>query len=566
MKKKIFLITVFLLIQLALAMAGQQDWLAVAVNGVFVGLVWAFFSADSQKDGRVQLSVSPPSPNAAENSDVAIVAQQMVQVSPAEITEGMTDGFDVQLQLLQGALRLNSAVLVGPGTVGKSLLVKASCSRQDISEEPFAAETGVFGIFAQGRNTISGHPRSPHFKGLPYYNENGQVGGFYGVALECQDGQKKYYLCVDRDDTEPWQEEEKALVRETAAKIATDLFFVEQFALMDRDRQATSQVCLAMQELNTALGQKTAFDAVERAIRDLTGAEFIALTLVQDDFHAIVRASGSGASAMEGEQIRRSEAGLIEQVVTLRHEMPHKFCYQGPAPVFSQQERLRGFNSLLILPLMQDHDQVIGTLVMAGKRSGLFSEERLNILKVLGSQIATKIDLARAHEQINELATTDSLTGLANRRSMQNGFDLMLQRAKRTTTPLAVILCDIDFFKKINDTYGHPFGDEVLRGISTILRDSMRGVDLACRYGGEEFLLLLENSDMDGGWKLAERIRQQVGQTTFVCEGKPVSVTMSFGVSTSPGHGKEPAGLIECADQALYQAKEEGRDRTCTAA
>ena len=160
------------------------------------------------------------------------------------------------------------------------------------------------------------------------------------------------------------------------------------------------------------------------------------------------------------------------------------------------------------------------------------------------------------------MATTDGLTGLANHRAFQNGYDVMLDRAKRTGTPLCLLMGDLDHFKNINDSFGHPFGDHVLQKVAAVLADTVRTVDIAARYGGEEFALLLENCDAEGGHMLAERIREKIQHLDLINEDQPVVVTISTGIAVFPENGTEKPLLVERADRALYQAKREGRNQT----
>ena len=222
---------------------------------------------------------------------------------------------------------------------------------------------------------------------------------------------------------------------------------------------------------------------------------------------------------------------------------------------------MAGFGSLLILPLLIKQEEPIGTLIVAGRAPGLFSMEQRNILEVIGAQIATKIDLGRAHEKVYQLATTDGLTGLANHHTFQNALTKMAERADRMGTKIALLLCDIDHFKKVNDTYGHPFGDEVLREVGRVLRDSVRSIDMAARYGGEEFTVILENTDQKGALLLAERIRAQMEGLKLICGTARVSLTMSLGIAIYPNHSADTTSLIAKADQALYAAKEGGRNQ-----
>jgi diguanylate cyclase (GGDEF)-like protein len=139
-----------------------------------------------------------------------------------------------------------------------------------------------------------------------------------------------------------------------------------------------------------------------------------------------------------------------------------------------------------------------------------------------------------------------------------------ITRAERENDHLSVIMADIDHFKMINDTYGHLVGDKFLVEIASLMKKYARGSDIVCRYGGEEFLLVLPGTILDAAVKRAEEIRQKCAEIVIQHEGKDLKVTMSFGVATYPDHGKEAEEIIIKADNAMYQSKHGGRNRVTT--
>jgi diguanylate cyclase (GGDEF)-like protein len=162
------------------------------------------------------------------------------------------------------------------------------------------------------------------------------------------------------------------------------------------------------------------------------------------------------------------------------------------------------------------------------------------------------------------MATTDGLTGLVNHRTFQDRFADLLHRAERQKQPVSLLLTDIDHFKKVNDSYGHPVGDVVLKGVAAVCREQVRKVDFVARYGGEEFAIVLDGTDAVGARMLAERIRREVSQQRFPsekAEGGEFGCTLSLGIATWPEDGRDPKTLIARADQALYHAKHSGRNR-----
>jgi len=170
-------------------------------------------------------------------------------------------------------------------------------------------------------------------------------------------------------------------------------------------------------------------------------------------------------------------------------------------------------------------------------------------------------ELAAKNEQLAVLAVTDALTGVANRGHIEQFIDDEAARAQRYGVPLSVAMIDIDHFKNVNDTHGHPFGDRVIREVSRVMSEAVRQVDRVGRYGGEEFLVVLPGTDGAGARILGDRVRQGVADLYLEPEG--VRVTISVGVAQwEPGTGSWE-DVVERADQALYRAKEGGRNRVC---
>jgi diguanylate cyclase (GGDEF)-like protein len=182
-----------------------------------------------------------------------------------------------------------------------------------------------------------------------------------------------------------------------------------------------------------------------------------------------------------------------------------------------------------------------------------------------GRRVAELEQRLRAAERAaRNLSLTDPLTGVCNRRRLVEELPLEIERARRTAKPLAVVICDIDHFKRINDGHGHPAGDEVLRAFARLLAGSVRETDWVARYGGEEFVVVLPNADAEGAAGVAGKLRAAVEALAVAADGATIRLTASFGVAACrPGRDDEVPvdALIERADQALYRAKQNGRNR-----
>jgi diguanylate cyclase (GGDEF)-like protein len=174
-------------------------------------------------------------------------------------------------------------------------------------------------------------------------------------------------------------------------------------------------------------------------------------------------------------------------------------------------------------------------------------------------------EIGALQEQLREQAMRDALTGLYNRRYLADALARELARAERNSDPVSLVVLDIDAFKELNDTYGHPAGDAVLRAIARLLGDEIRGGDIAGRWGGEEFVLVLPGMPLASAARRAEQCREQFAACKTAFEGIELLATLSAGVAAYPEHGASPDELMQAADRALYRAKQSGRNRVCVA-
>jgi two-component system cell cycle response regulator len=188
----------------------------------------------------------------------------------------------------------------------------------------------------------------------------------------------------------------------------------------------------------------------------------------------------------------------------------------------------------------------------------------------LAARVRTQIRKKRYTERLRdnvqmsiEMAITDPLTGLYNRRYMERHLATLIEQAAARGKPLTALVIDIDYFKSVNDTYGHDAGDDVLREFATRIRKSVRNIDLACRYGGEEFVIVMPETDMAVATIVAERLRRRIASESFPIQqgARTIAVTISIGIATLDSTDDNVATLLKRADQALYRAKRDGRNR-----
>lgn len=212
------------------------------------------------------------------------------------------------------------------------------------------------------------------------------------------------------------------------------------------------------------------------------------------------------------------------------------------------------------VPLISE-SRVAGVVVLTSRTPGAFGEREAGIAFTFAGQAGVAIEHARLFAEVQRLAVTDELTGVRNRRDVVATAERELRRAQRFGRPLAAIMLDIDEFKQVNDTHGHAVGDEVLRDVADRLRQALREVDVLGRYGGEEFIILLPETDLRGADDMAERLRRAVAAAPIVTSAGPISVTISLGVTAVSPEVADFAALLQRIDTFLYAAKQRGRNR-----
>jgi diguanylate cyclase (GGDEF)-like protein len=211
---------------------------------------------------------------------------------------------------------------------------------------------------------------------------------------------------------------------------------------------------------------------------------------------------------------------------------------------------------------MSTHPQYVGVVSIA-RYGQPFPREDEELLEYLAGQAVVSIENSSLHETVQRQAVTDELTGLSNVRELHTVLDREVERSRRFASPLGLVMLDIDDFKQVNDTYGHQQGDEVLAAVASVLRDHSRDIDEPARYGGEELVVVLPQTDCLGAAQLAERMREAVERlrvSSATGNGK-LSITASFGVASIPDTAADKGSLIAAADAALYRAKRGGKNR-----
>jgi len=474
------------------------------------------------------------------------------------------------LRLLRESMGLHTAMLLWQNDAGTHLRISEVASdAADLAEGPFLAGDGIFGAAVTKGGAVSLTSLRSTYK-LPYYV------GDHSVRAVCvlpvlDHGTFRGLLVCDRQEDRAFSPREEALVEEASRYAVRAIHNERVFVQLERAKAEQGKLYRAVESLAAARAEETVIDSGVKSAREITSVDFAAVTLWDEtlkthEIRAVSGDAGGSDESLVGQRFRPN-AGLVAMALENRHPLPWRGEYdERRQVVFTRRIAPPSMPSIMVLPLVA-HERPLGTLVLGSRRRGAFHEAARSTLEVLASHLAVSLEGARMVQKLEELATTDGMTGLLNKRAMLDTAVAKIGAAKRFGRQLSVLVTDIDHFKKVNDTYGHDVGDVVIKGLGEILRRAKRSTDAVARFGGEEFVIVCEETDARGAMLLAERVREELGKTTFVAkngsgESVQVKVTCSVGIATFPLAGDTWETLFKAADTALYASKTGGRNRS----
>ena len=469
------------------------------------------------------------------------------------------------LAVAEAALKPHAAAIFLLSPDGQSLRLRECLSQEDgLFRGPLSSREGALGAVVSAGRPVRLQGDGP---ALSYYEGVPRIGSFCGVPLaERNGGPVLGALIADRDL--PFSSDDERVLVALAAEAVRAIEAERLLGAVRKEKEEKARFFKALEELNrtTTLSQ-AAETAVLQARRMCPALDLCAVTLSEQVSgrvrHRVLAVDGDAAQALR-DLAFADNAGLVANVVKLGAPLPGRpLSAMDRVVIFDNATVVRGLAALKIFPLRAG-DATVGALVCGSRAADALPEGSQKELSMLALQAAEALVRTRLFEQAEKLATTDGLTGLLNRRSLNAQLAARLREAQRYQRPLAFLLLDVDHFKKVNDTHGHPAGDAVLKGVARVAQKQARETDLVARYGGEEMALVLPETDLRGALAIAERVRAACAAQPHPTEQGPVKVTLSVGVSVwLPGMpaGLTPEQLLESADRALYRAKQGGRDR-----
>ncbi|RKH43247.1 diguanylate cyclase [Corallococcus sp. AB049A] len=440
-----------------------------------------------------------------------------------------------------------------------------------VQREKFNAGEGIIGGVLKRRAPV--RMNSPQgLKGVTYYEGGGPtVQALLAVPILEGSGLVRGVLVADKLKNEPFTDQDEKMLTTIAGEVLRSIEVERVMSYIRKTRDEKDRFFRAIEELNRAGSPDQVFVAVLEATRQLAGLDFCAVTLVSEQegkrVHRVARMTGVTAQgkALEGQTFQDNN-GLVANVVRYGAPLPGRdIKAMDRQVIFDEETQVRGLGALKIFPLVAG-DRILGTLVAGSRKKAAFEQDVLRMIEVIAIQAAQAVLRAQLYEQMEKMATTDGLTGLLNHRTFQSRADDILAQARRYNRKCSIMLTDVDHFKSVNDTYGHPTGDQVLKGVARIIKTLARDTDVVARYGGEEFVMVMPETDVQGAKIIAERIREAVMAEVFQTEMGPLRITMSLGIATFPDNAMEKQQMIDLADQCLYHSKRNGRNQSVTVA
>ena len=471
------------------------------------------------------------------------------------------------LGLAQRTMKLHTCALYWLDAKGKSLRLVEAATHDDVDlhEGPLPATSGAMGAaLAMSKPMLLANLRAEH-PSVTYYRGAHRARCVAAVPVLDQ-GAVRGVMVADRADDVPFTADDQATLEAVALQARRLIDNERVFARLERARDDLSRLFEASRALGEALTEEQVLQAVATSARGVVEHDLLVVTGYdpRTGEHRVRHASGEGAASFEKLSFA-DNAGIASAAVKARHALPYRGHFDPKTQfVFTRDAGLDEMNSVTVFPLVV-RDAVLGTLTLAAHRRGAFGEGARQLLGVLAGHASVALSNAAAVRRLEELATTDPMTGHLNKRSLESEFDKRLRAAARFGHTLSVIVLDIDKFKSVNDTYGHAVGDTVIKGLGAVLGRCRRETDAVGRFGGEEFVIVCEETDTQGAYQLAERIREELMRQVFATEQGPLSVTCSLGIAEFPRDADTREALFTRADEALYEAKHNGRNQTRTA-
>ncbi len=562
----------------------HPDWVATGVHG-FLGVPVMFgdaclgalglFSLSpekvfNQRDLVLAETIGRQAGVAIQNAHLFVDLQ--AQKDEAETLRQATSAVSSALELDQVLDRiLNQLAHVLPYDSAAIFLITGANQMRIVSCRGFPKNEDVIGLTIPADDPLirdankNGAPlilkdarEEPLFNG---YGDTDDVHGWMLVPLLAR-GQVIGYLTIDSYKTGAYNEAHAALAQVFAnqAAIAIENARLYQSALKAADRSLILH--RASQEIGASLNLEQLYEAIHSAAAQLMPSEAFVITILnelQQEIDVVYLTDHKGRAPLVSTPADR---GLSGQLLATGKSIYIEDFLEGvgfETFKYGDEEEVR---SILAVPLKRQDGKVFGMLSAQSYQPHAYSVDDQTMLELLAAHAATAIDNARLFGEVQRLAITDPLTGLYNRRHFLEAAQIEFERSRRYNRPLSLMMLDLDEFKEINDTFGHLTGDQVLIRIAARSRDTLRGIDILGRFGGDEMVVLMPETELETAYQVAERLRKNLCEPAIHVADLFLKMSASIGIVAADSDCPDLKALLARADQALYISKNNGRNQT----
>ncbi len=562
----------------------RREWIEAGVQG-FIGVpvmvgdirlgALGLFSLDSskkfnQRDLRLAETIGRQAGVAIQNAH--LFADLQVQKDEAETLRQATSAVSSALDLDQVLDRiLNQLAHVLPYDSATIFLNTENNQMRIVSSRGFLGNENVIGLTFPADSVLIQDARG---NGSPViladaiedqrflrWGRNDYVRGWMLVPLLAR-GQVIGYLTIDSREVGAYGEAQAALAQVFAnqAAIAIENARLYQSALKAAERSLILH--RASQELGASLDLEQLYEAIHSAAAQLMPSEAFVITILNEprqEIDVVYLTDHKGRAPLVTTPANR---GLSGQLLATGKSIYIEDFLKGVSFEtfkYGDEEEVR---SILAVPLKRQDGKVFGMLSAQSYEPNAYSADDQTMLELLAAHAATAIDNARLFGEVQRLAITDPLTGLFNRRHFLDAAQVEFERARRYSRPLSLMMVDLDQFKEVNDTFGHLIGDQVLIQIAARSRETLRGIDILGRFGGDEMVVLMPETELGTAYQVAERLRRNLCETPVGVADLSLEITASIGIVAVDPDCPDLKVLLARSDQALYIAKNNGRNQT----